>query len=371
MSLARKLITQPQREKGGSLAQERFDYQALWGLALIFSNHERGEDYAVAFEFHDDVLLLDSATEPASVRFYQIKTKERGHWTLTDLFRRPAPKKGQKTADRPLSFMGKLFSGYLAFPDETAEMSFVSNVSLDFANATIAFKDCDSTTFSKFVERLKREHETASLEQASLIQFVKADLSLQDASTHAKGKLHNFIVNSLGDISYSLDSLYRAVVEDCRTRSKYTGEISSFDDLIRFKAITRSDVEKWLSELSTHSTMPDWVEIAAELSANIIQKMRMREEWLIYRAKVLDAGDEAIRSVRREIRNGLLPIIDSGLSLDQFIEAVFPLIKNSASKHLSPYSDNRLRVMILYEVIQYGATGQFQGAHKESADEAS
>lgn len=29
MSLAKRLVEQPQREQGGSLAQERFDYQAL------------------------------------------------------------------------------------------------------------------------------------------------------------------------------------------------------------------------------------------------------------------------------------------------------------------------------------------------------
>ena len=69
MSLAKRLVEHPQREIGGSLAQERFDYQALWGLALIFSNHETSEDYAIAFELHEDILLLDSAKAPASIRF--------------------------------------------------------------------------------------------------------------------------------------------------------------------------------------------------------------------------------------------------------------------------------------------------------------
>lgn len=190
ISLAKRLVEQPQREQGGSLAQERFDYQALWGLALIFSSHESGEDYAVAFEFHDDVLLLDSSTAPATLRFYQVKTKDKGHWTLTDLFRRPALKKGQKDEDRPLSFMGKLFAGYQAFPAETAQMCFVSNLPLEFGgvNQSIAFKDCDSPTFAKFLERLKLEHNSATEEQVGLMHFAKADLSLDDASTHAKSR---------------------------------------------------------------------------------------------------------------------------------------------------------------------------------------
>jgi hypothetical protein len=200
MSLAQKLIDQPQREKSGSLAQERFDYQALWGLALIISNHESGDDYAIAFEFHDDVLLLDNSKAPTKIRFYQVKTKDRGHWTLTDLFRRPALKEGQKEENRPLSFIGKLFSSYVSFPDETVEMSFVSNAPLEFAgaNENISFSSCDDEVFAKFLERLKKEHVSATVEQVALMQFVKADLSLHDASTHAKGKLHNFVVSSLG-----------------------------------------------------------------------------------------------------------------------------------------------------------------------------
>lgn len=311
MSLAKRLIERPQREVGGSLAQERFDYQALWGLALIFSNHEKSEDYAIAFEFHDDVVLLDSATAPASVRFYQVKTKDKGHWSLTELFRRPALKNDQKEEDRPLSFMGKLFSNYTAFPGDTAAMSFVSNMPLEFAGANqdIAFKECDSDIFSTFLKRLQTEHGSATKDQASLMHFVKADLSLSDASTHTKGKLNNFVVKAHGEVAYNLDGLYRAVIEDCRTRSKYNGEIKSFDDLIRYKTICRADVEKWLATVGAQAKAPEWSEIGADLTYDAMKKLRLRAEWMKYRAKALDSGDEGVRSVRRDIREALTHIL--------------------------------------------------------------
>jgi len=282
MSLAKRLIDQPQREVGGSLAQERFDYQALWGLALIFSNHEKSEDYAIAFEFHDDVVLLDSAKAPASVRFYQVKTKDRGHWALADLFRRPGLKRDQTEEDRPKSFMGKLFSNHQAFPNDTKAMSFVSNVPLEFAGANedIAFKDCDSKVFAKFLKNLQSEHGSATKDQAGLMHFVQANLSLHDASTHAKGKLNNFVVKAHGEITYNLDGLYRAVVEDCRTRSKYTGAITTFEDLIRYKAICRADVDNWLGAVNTHAKIPEWGEITTDLTYDIMKKMRLRAEWM-------------------------------------------------------------------------------------------
>ena len=168
MSLAKRLVEHPQREVGGSLAQELFDYQALWGLALILSNHAKGEDYAIAFEFNDDVVLLDSAKAPSSIRFYQVKTKDKGHWTLTDTVSGgPRSRRVRRIEDRPLSFMGKLFSNYKAFPGDTKAMGFVSNVPLEFAGAAqdIAFKDCESDTFSKFLKNLQTEHGSATKDQ--------------------------------------------------------------------------------------------------------------------------------------------------------------------------------------------------------------
>lgn len=373
MSLAKKLVEHPQREIGGGLAQERFDYQALWGLALIFSNHETSDDYAIAFEFHDDILLLDSAEAPASVRFYQVKTRDRGHWTLTDLFRRPAREEGQKEEDLPLSFMGKLFSNYQAFGDDTAAMGFVSNAPLEFAGANqdIAFKDCGDDTFAKFLLRLQLEHKSATGEQASLMHFVKADLSLHDASTHTKGKLNNFVVKMHGEVTYNLDGLYRAVIEDCRTRSKYTGEINSFDDLIRYKAICRADVVKWLSAVGTQAEIPDWGEIATDLTYGAIQKSRLRREWMTYRAKALDPGDEGIRSVRRDIRAALAVVADDGQPLMDLLDITLTAIKPAATQHLSPCPDERLIVMILYEVVQYGEAGELQNPDQKSSDKAS
>lgn len=268
--------------------------------------------------------------------------------------------------------MGKLFSNYEAFPGDTASMSFVSNVPLEFAGANqdIAFKDCNSDTFAKFLKRLQTEHGSATKDQAGLMHFVKADLSLHDASTHAKGKLNNFVVKAHGEIPYNLDGLYRAVIEDCRTRSKYTGEIKSFEDLIRYKAICRADVDKWLAAVGAQAKFPEWSEIAADLTYDAMKKMRLRAEWMKYRAKVLDAGDEGIRSVRRDIRSALASVSDSALSLTDIADTVLAQVKSVAVGHLSPCRDDRLLVMILYEVLQHGETGELQSSDQKPSGEA-
>lgn len=354
MSLAKKLVELPQREHAGSIAQQRFDYQAHWGLALIFSHHATGEDYAIAFEFHDDVLLLDSAQEPASVKFYQVKTKAKGHWTLGDLFRR---NKGADGDSKLPSHIGRLFSDYLSFPDETSELAFVSNVPLAFGPSKnpVQFKECDGKKFQEFLKKLQEEHATATNEQAGLFTFVKADLSLEDAATHTKGKLNNFVAEHLGEVPFSLDSLYRAVIEECRTRSRFTGEISTFADLLKYKAITRADVQSWLDTVSSHVSIPRWEEVAAYLSVTGVEALKLRAEWNRYRARVLDAGDEALRTVRREIQSQVADTWNDDVDMHVFVEEIIYAVRDFARSHLAPLNDHALKVMVLYEVCLHGS----------------
>jgi hypothetical protein len=251
VSFAERLISEPQREKSGETGYERFDYQALWGLALIFEHHGSTEDYAIAFEFHDDIVLLNSAFSPTRARFYQVKTKDKGHWTLSDLYRRNARKNDPSGGKLP-SHMGKLFSSYVTFPDETDQLNFVSNVPcafLDAASGACHFTECDPATLAKFMTKLVAEYPGATQAAVGLIRYVRADLSLHDSSAHIKGKLSDFVLDQIGSVEYNPDTLYKTIVEECRTRSKYTGSVSNFSDLIKYKSITRSQVEGWLDQV--------------------------------------------------------------------------------------------------------------------------
>lgn len=100
MGLATDLVSTPLREKGATGG--RYDFQTMWGLALLFQQHGTSDDYAIVFEFHDDVVLLDSANNPCSVRFYQVKSKAtNGGWTLTSLLKREKVKTDDGVKEKP------------------------------------------------------------------------------------------------------------------------------------------------------------------------------------------------------------------------------------------------------------------------------
>jgi hypothetical protein len=205
MSFADKLVQTPRREKSGETGYERYDYQASWGLALIFESHDDNDDYAIAFEFHDDIVRLDSSSTPTSARFYQVKTKLTGHWTLTELSKRKKSKDGSSLP----SIIGKMYDNYELFPTETERLSFVSNVPCEFIDAAATlycFADCAAERFAKFMAKLKAECPSAIETTAKLMHFVRAELSLHDASAHLKGKMQEFVTKQLGAISYSPDT---------------------------------------------------------------------------------------------------------------------------------------------------------------------
>ncbi len=71
------LTAKPQREIAGSDSSLRFDYQKDWAFSRMLDFHISGQDYLVAFEFHDDVVFLDSELTPKEVEFCQVKTQKK------------------------------------------------------------------------------------------------------------------------------------------------------------------------------------------------------------------------------------------------------------------------------------------------------
>ena len=368
MSFAEKLVQTPRREKSGETGYERYDYQASWGLALIFESHSDLDDYAIAFEFHDDIVRLNSSSAPTQARFYQVKTKLSGHWTLTSLSTQKRSKDGRSKLP---SFIGKMHENYELFPDETERLSFVSNLPCEFidAAATVCcFGDCDPEDFAKFLAKLKSERPSATEGTAKLMHFVRADLSLHDASAHLKGMMQNFVTSQLGTVIYSPDTLYKTIIEECRTKSKYTGSVETFYDLIKHKAITKSQVDGWLSQIQTTHVVPTWADIAGDLTYSALEKAGIAREWKLYRTLALGAGNEAINRVRSRIRTELKKLQGSSLELTPLTEQVFGQVWSFAKATISELNASRAKAMIIYEVLDYDASGDVQKTDQKPAD---
>src|SRR5262245_45644489 len=104
LALLQQLLQTPVREQAGAETVNRFEFQTAWGILPLLYLHDGGVDYSIAFEFHDDIIVLDSASDPKKIRFYQVKSRKNGMWSLAALTSREPGADGPKS-----SIVGKLY----------------------------------------------------------------------------------------------------------------------------------------------------------------------------------------------------------------------------------------------------------------------
>ena len=351
MGLATDLVSTPLREKGAT--GDRYDFQTMWGLALLFQQHGTHDDYAIVFEFHDDIALLDSATDPCSVRFYQVKSKAtNGGWTLTSLLKREKVKTEKGVTEKP-SYLDKMFDNVDKFPGAVLSTDFVSNqlCGLHTTKHSFRLNECSSGDFKKIVASVRQAYPSATEAQIGLLGFQHTDLSLRDVVSHTKGKLQTFIAEQLGTVWFSPEAVYQAIADECRRKADFSGEISSLQKAIKEKGLTKTNVQEWLDAIQSNSRSPDWSTIAPSLSYSFAEQRRINQEYSVYRTIALNSADRAAQRIRMKIVETLPNVIDDeSLSLVDMIEALYLQTEDVGKKYLSPFSASRLKAMIIYEI---------------------
>lgn len=87
-------------------------------------------------------------------------------------------------------------------------------------SSSFTLAECSEDEIKKVVAQIKSEHPSTTFVKSDIVRFVKSDLSLDDLDTHAKGKLNKFVVDHLGQVEFSIDALYRAVIDECTRKSR-------------------------------------------------------------------------------------------------------------------------------------------------------
>lgn len=354
MALATDLISKPLREKGATGG--RYDFQTMWGLALLFQQHGTNDDYAIVFEFHDDVALLDSATNPKSVRFYQVKSKAtNGGWTLTSLLKREKVKTEQGVKEKP-SYVDKMFDNVHKFQGSVLSADFVSNQLCGFNAGQSSFRlnECDPAHFKTIVASIQQAYPSATEAQIGLLGFQRTDLSLGDVVSHTKGKLQTFIAEQLGTVCFSPEAVYQAIADECRRKANYSGVPTTLQQVIKEKGLTKANVQEWLDAIQSNSRSPEWSTIVPNLSYPFAEQLRISQEYAIYRAAALNSADRAIQRIRMKIME-TLPIVveDTSLSLVEMVEALYLQAEEVGKKYMSPFIPSRLKAMIIYEIYAH------------------
>jgi len=347
-TLKENLVQISQREDSGARTNARYHYQALCGLILVLEEHKKSSEFALVFEFHDDIALLNSPQAPTKVRFYQVKSKQTGSWTSATLTNQPT-KKGTKAH----SHLGKIYENVLNFGDQVESATFLSNASINFAPADktkFCLDECDSKTLQAISANLSAEFLAEDTIKTELIWLEQTDLSLSDTDNHAKGKLETFIVESLGQtVEFSLDALFKAVSEECDRKSREKKvDLSNFSDVVEKRGITKANAQAWIDSVSLTVNCPSWEAIAPDIQMGALPKKRLMREYKAYRIEVLNPN-EAVRKARRIIARCLSENDWDELSLNELVQNAYALVHAEIKSELLTATEERIKAMIIYE----------------------
>lgn len=370
MTLLAQLLQTPVREKAGAETVNRFEFQTAWGLLHLLELYDSGTDYAVAFEFHDDIIVLDSATDPKKVRFHQVKSRKDGKWTLAGLTKREAGADGPKP-----SIIGKLLEHHRAFRDATEHLAIVSNQAcafLDHDKNLCCFAEADKEDFTAFIGKLKEECGEGAETAGALFHFRRTELPLRNFETYLTGRLAEFVEKHCGQIDYNVMGLYRTVTDECRRRTTRDHGTCQSGEIVAAKFVRRSDVSHWLKELQRRAARrPDWMEVVhdmGELSA--ARKLALRDQWRLYESKRFETANTQHAMLREMLRTEIdRHRLNWAGNLMEVVEAVLQEVRGRAS-HLDPaFGDDYIRAATTYEIYADDPGRKIQDAHTQYQEE--
>ncbi|WP_143349734.1 dsDNA nuclease domain-containing protein [Elizabethkingia miricola] len=249
MSLLEKFKSIRPRENSGSMASNRFDFQKNWAICKLIELMANNSDFLLAFEFHEDIIVLDSSTSPNQIDFFQIKTKDNGRsYNLKELLKRKKLKNGDGD-----SILGKLYQNKLNFETETNSLNIVSNtvfkLNSNFQNEIlICCQDLSIDEKTQIENYLKSELGIEWFEEfLNVIFFHTTELTIQHHNEITKDKLNKFIESIYNiDVKYNPSLAYRTIFDEVNRRNNIEKDINSFEELIKLKSISKSDFENML-----------------------------------------------------------------------------------------------------------------------------
>jgi len=353
------------REISGSSSSNRSDYQQSWAFCLLLKLHRTGQDYLVLFDYHDDVVVLDSSSNPTTVDFYQVKTKKSGHWTATLLLKRP------KGADDQLlnSIVGKMYANKIAFPAAAKTLNFISNAQFsikhkdnpDSQNVVDGFELAElcRKTLAEFSKTIQEEHKLSYSPLCDIITRFSTDpLSLEAHVTHAAGELASYLDEIKPDGKFATAAGQRAIATTIDRKTNHERTPNTKEELIETKGITRAEFEEMLSTIvSQEEDRERWQDIRQTLTAEqqpFGDIRRWQAEWKKYTVERMDFSNTVLMAVQRAVKEIITEsrVENPSQMLRELVADCLQRFDAKTKHAATPFSRDYLTAIILFEASE-------------------
>lgn len=340
-------------ERGGSIGSSGYDFQKTWGVAKIIELAEKGEEFLLVFDYHEDTILLDGIEEPEKIVFFQIKQKETGNWTHGFLTKKT------KTTN---SILAKLLKMKDKFPDGVGEFRFVTNapMSVELINENdnslifdeICFANFKQAELVKVETKLKLELEGFEIDKVKdHLFYERTKLPLISTDSACIGFLDKFLSKMFPGHSFRASDFYQTLLSEVKkkTNNKYVSHTPEW--IKENKSISSTDFDKFLKTADQiKAPLNQWSEISRtleEVGENATEIYRLKNEWQSLYLDIVQEK-EILTLVMKEIRK-LLSEISKTSSLGKAELIIAVLLQYKTARIEKAYSDDNIRLMIIYE----------------------
>lgn len=317
MDLKEKLIVTPKREDAGGRTSNRFAYQMYWAFHKLLELSKEKADFVLIMEFIEDVIILDSSSNPRCIDFYQVKTNDKKNVQYISASTMTSKSKNS------MSFIQKLLDSLNKYPEEARSIHFVSNKFFNFnmksenidsrEKLNIALGDIGDKDLKKIksdicgscIHRNKCEDECHEV-----IHFDVSELDINNYSETILGKFVNFLGDKygVGDIS-NIKAMFHTILSEIMRINNTEKKSDNFSELISSKSITKQRFNELLKEFEKSFLMKDlWVDISQSLRTpqegySNIKILRIKKEWDRYKLDVLDPNSHLMSEIKEDIRS--------------------------------------------------------------------
>lgn len=356
MVLADALISIPQSERGGEIAQRGFDYQSCWALSEMLGCELNGKDYVYIFEYHDDVLIIDSEDNPQSITFVQVKTRE-GQWTASSLYKLSA----KAMAEKKVSIIGKLFLVQRSFSNYQTSLLFVTNAVFYFpktgGKASFYASDLEEKERKNIQKEILKQLDITDEVDLSALKFSQSTLSLEDHTVHLTGKICDFLEQKYGaDTPLRARAVMRLLTTECREKSKVKStDIFNFADLVKKKGFSSKAFNTIINSLHTSDSLkPNWQMaslIFNDLNRQSIHLIRLQA--IFSRVCIsLDKSGKSASSIYLEHANSLYNQDSVSSSISAYLTDTIGKINQICPDYALTLSLGEQECIVVYSIIQ-------------------
>ena len=378
MSAFDSLVKERPRDVGGPTAENRLEYQLNWGLKKLLMLQESAEPYTIIFDLHDDILVLDSDTNPTCIDFYQVKTTSNGHWTPSKLLtinekkKTEMPKKEVQLdlfKDNPdskpkHSKIGNLMRHSLIY-DEARDYYFVTNAGLSDDlipedqddKEEILFKDLNPEIKRKFYERLKKELKEVDEKALERLHFIKGQMAVHDYEETVIGIVSKFSKNHLKLANMPPEPIYECLIAEIRKRNKNEIKPGSVEELLKTKAFTKKDFEEFLTGVKNLKNFEERKtriqQVLLQFNPNEAIKRRciMRELENV-RVATLTYDNNDLYLLHNSLTKTMDKISGKDINEWQWCNLIYDKLIEEYPNFMN-HSEDYLKCLILYEICNY------------------